>query len=83
MKILVLFAFFAIFIIALIFSVLNFQPVEINLYFFTISLPLTVALTIELFVGIVIGFLVSLLHIVKLKAQYVLLNKKMEKNLTK
>lgn len=83
MKILAIFAFFAIFVIALIFSVLNFQPVEINLYFFTISLPLTVALTIELFAGIVIGFLVSLIRIIRLKAQYVLLNKKLDKNLTK
>ncbi len=76
MKLLALIVFFTVFIIALIFSVLNFQPVEINLYFFTLSLPLTVALTIELFAGIAIGFVAALLHIVKLKAQYVQLSKK-------
>ncbi|WP_305907520.1 LapA family protein [Methylomarinum sp. Ch1-1] len=80
MRLLALIVFFAVFIIALIFSILNFQSVEIDLYFITISLPLTVALTIELFAGIAIGFLAALLHIVKLKAQYVQLSKKIDKN---
>lgn len=79
MRLLALIVFFAVFLIALIFSVLNFQSVEINLYFFSISLPLTVALTIELFAGIAIGFLAALIHIVKLKAQYVQLSKKVDK----
>ncbi len=76
MKYLASFVFFIIFIIALIFSVLNFQPVSVNLYFFTISLPLTVALTLELFFGIAIGFLAALVHILKLKAQFAQLDKK-------
>ncbi len=79
MRVLALLVFFAVFIIALIFSVLNFQSVQINLYFFTISLPLTVALTIELFAGIAIGFLAALMHIVRLKAQYVQLSKKIDR----
>lgn len=83
MKLLAIFVFFAVFIVALIFSVLNFQSVEIDLYFFSISLPLTVALTIELFAGIAIGFLAALMHIVKLKAQYAQLSKKLDKTITK
>ena len=79
MRLVAVIVFSAVFFVALIFSVLNFQPVQINLYFVTISLPLTVALTIELFVGIVIGFLAALMHIVKLKAQYVQLSKKIDK----
>ncbi|WP_031433117.1 LapA family protein [Methylomarinum vadi] len=83
MRLLALIVFFAVFIIALIFSVLNFQSVQIDLYFFTISLPLTVALTIELFAGILIGFLAALMHIVKLKAQYAQLSKKIDKTIVK
>ena len=83
MRLLALIVFFAVFIIALIFSVLNFQSVEIDLYFVTISLPLTVALTIELFAGIAIGFFAAFMHIVRLKAQYVQLSKKMDKNIPK
>lgn len=81
MRLLALIVFFAVFLIALVFSVLNFQSVDINLYFFTISLPLTVALTIELFAGIVIGFLAALIHIVRLKAQYAQLSKKVDKTI--
>ncbi len=77
MKFLALIVFLAIFIVALIFSVLNFQFVEINLYFATISLPLTVALAIELLAGIAIGFLAAMVHILKLKTQYAQLNKKL------
>lgn len=80
MKLLALVAFFVIFVIALIFSVLNFQPVEINLYFFSFSLPLTVALTIELFAGIAIGYSVALVRITKLKLQNTLLAKKAQKS---
>ena len=83
MKFLALIIFIAIFFVALIFSVLNFQPVEINLYFATISLPLTIALTIELFAGIAIGILVAMVHILKLKTQYAQLSKKLSQNSTK
>ncbi len=80
MKFLALIIFLAIFIVALIFSVLNFQFVEINLYFTTISLPLTVALAIELIAGIAIGFLAAMVHILKLKSQYAQLNKKLSRD---
>lgn len=72
-------SFFALIaIVALIFSLLNFQAVEINLYLTTIQMPLALALTIELFAGIFIGFLAAFIHIIKLKSQYRSLNRQME-----
>ena len=78
MRILVVSFFGLIAIIALIFSLLNFQAVEINLYITTIQMPLALALTIELFAGIFIGFLAAFMHIVKLKSQYKSLSRKVE-----
>lgn len=75
-KIAALFLFFIIFILALVFSVSNFQAVEIHLYFTSISLPLALALTIELFAGIAIGYFIAFMQIVKLKSQYSQLHKK-------
>ena len=72
-------SFFALIaVIALIFSLLNFQTVEINLYITSIQMPLALALTIELFVGIFIGFLAAFMHIVRLKSQYKSLNRQFE-----
>ena len=79
MKLIILIIFSVIFLIALIFSVLNFHSVQINLGFTSISLPLTVALTIELFAGIVIGLLAALFQIMRLKTDYAQLNKQLKK----
>jgi len=76
MKFIAISIFVVIFMVALVFSVLNFQLVDINLYFLTISLPLTVALTIELFAGILIGYLVAMINIIKLKTKYTQLSRK-------
>jgi len=80
MKIILFVVFSVVFIIALIFSLLNFHLVQINLGFTSLSLPLTVALTIELFAGVIIGLLVAFLKIVKLKAEYAQLNKKLTRS---
>jgi uncharacterized integral membrane protein len=80
MKIILLVVFFVVFIIALIFSLLNFHLVQINLGFTSLSLPLTVALTIELFAGIIIGLLVAFLRILKLKSDYAQLNKQLNRS---
>lgn len=80
MKLLLIIIFFCVFCVALIFSVLNFHTVQINLGFMSLSLPLAVALTIELFAGIVIGLLAALIQIMKLKADYALLNKQLKSN---
>lgn len=80
MKFLSIVIFISIFIVALIFSILNFHSVQINLYFFTISMPLALALTLELLAGIVIGLMVSGINLLKLKSQYAKLVKKIEKD---
>jgi putative membrane protein len=77
-KIISLSCFSGVFFIAVIFSVLNFHSVQINLGFTTLNLPLTIALTIELFAGVAIGYLVALLQIVKLKSEYAVLNKQLD-----
>jgi len=79
MKILAVLIFSVIIIIAIIFSLLNFQLIAINLYFTQIKLPLALALTLELFAGIGIGLLAAFIHIVKLKSQYISLNRKLTK----
>jgi uncharacterized integral membrane protein len=48
--------------------------------FTSLSLPLTVALTIELFAGIVIGLLAALIQILRLKSDYAQLNKQLGKS---
>lgn len=68
--------FFLIAVIALIFSLRNFQIIQIDLYITTISMPLALALTIELIIGILIGLLAAFIHIVKLKSKYKLLDRK-------
>jgi putative membrane protein len=82
MRIIVLAFFLLIAVIALAFSLLNFHLVEINLYITSIKIPLAVALTIELFAGIFIGFLAAFIHILKLKSQYRVLSKKITKTKT-
>jgi len=79
MKIVLLIVFSVVFIIALIFSLLNFHLVQINLGFTSFNLPLAVALTIELFVGVVIGLLVAFLKILKLKSDYAQLDKQLNR----
>lgn len=77
------FAFFILIAsIALIFSLLNFQLISIDLYFMKIPMPLVVALSIELIAGIFIGFLVAFIRIIKLKSEYKLLDRKVRNTLS-
>lgn len=68
-------------LVAVIFSLRNFQIIDIDLYFMTIHMPLALALTLELFAGIFIGFLGTFIHIIKLKSQYKLLDRKVRNTL--
>ncbi|MGR8933594.1 MAG: LapA family protein [Gammaproteobacteria bacterium] len=80
MRVLSLLIFFVVFIVALVFSVLNYHSVEIHLYVTTIKMPLIVALTIDFILGILVGATVVFINIVKLKAQYAKLNKMLDKS---
>lgn len=66
-KIVTALGFFSIFVVALVFSILNFHPVTVHFYLFSLQLPLVVALTLELFAGIAIGISAALFY--KLKIQ--------------
>lgn len=59
--------FAAIFVIALFFSLKNLQPVSINLFIGTFSMPLALALTIELLAGVAIGLAVQFTYVLRLK----------------
>ena len=61
------------------FSLLNFQNVEINLYVMKIELPLAVALTIELFAGIGIGYTALYIQTLKLKSENKILSRQLGK----
>ncbi|MDC9729872.1 MAG: LapA family protein [Methyloprofundus sp.] len=78
-KIIAIIFFIVIAIGALGFSLLNFQIVDINFYSMHIQLPLAVALTIELIVGIIIGFFASYTQLVKLKAENRMLTRGLNK----
>ena len=78
MKILYLIAFFLIFVVALLFSLLNWHPVDIYFYKdFSISMPLVLALTLEFLAGIVIGLSARAMRIMKLKSEHEKLEQKL------
>ncbi len=70
-------AFAFLFFTALVFSTLNLDPVEVNLYFTSLSIPLALALTVELLAGIFLGYIISFWKIVSLRSQ----NSKLKKEL--
>jgi len=78
-RILVIIFFTIIACVAVGFSLLNFQNVEINLYIMKIELPLAVALTIELFAGIGIGYIAQYIHTLKLKSENKILSRQLGK----
>ncbi len=61
--------FAVIFLIALAFSMKNLQPVSVNLFIGKISMPLALALTIELLAGVAIGVAVQIIRVLRLKAE--------------
>ncbi|MGR9072929.1 MAG: lipopolysaccharide assembly protein LapA domain-containing protein [Gammaproteobacteria bacterium] len=63
------------FAIAWAFTFINLQPITIDFYVTSLTLPLAVALTVELFIGIALGMLFMMLEVVKLRKR----NAKLEK----
>ena len=60
MRILLLVFYILLIIIGVSFAALNASSVEVNLYFNTVSMPISVLMTIMLGLGILIGFLLFL-----------------------
>ncbi|MBA2652090.1 MAG: LapA family protein [Tatlockia sp.] len=52
------------------FAALNAKSVEVNLYFDTISVPISVLMTIMLGIGLIVGFLLFLYRYWRLKVNY-------------
>lgn len=51
------------------FAVLNDQPVELDLYFFLASLPLSLVLLLSMGIGIVLGAIVSTFYFMRLRKE--------------
>lgn len=82
---LILFA--AIFLVALLFSVQNLDPVKIYFYRgaakqLSVEMPLALVLTLELFVGVIIGYLVRMIGYFRLKAENSRLKRQLRTNMT-
>lgn len=71
--------FVCIFVVALVFSLLNLDPVRVYFYRSVfIEMPLAAALTLELLVGVGIGYSVRMFRYLKLKSEYAQLERELE-----
>lgn len=77
MRYLYFLSFFLIFIIAVLFSIKNFQPVLLNFYYIQFELPLALVLTLELLAGVVLGLIAGFFRSYKLKAKNEQLHKQL------
>jgi len=68
MKLVYALVFVVIFLIALLFSYKNLQPVTVHLVLGTIQLPLALALTVELLVGVALGLAVQFAYVLRLRS---------------
>jgi putative membrane protein len=69
MKLVYTVVFVVVFVIALLFSYKNLQPVTVHLVVGAIQLPLAVALTVELLVGVALGIAVCFTYLLRLKSE--------------
>lgn len=77
MKYLTFLVFFVIFVVALLFSIRNLDPVPIDFYYFKIDLPLALIMTLELLAGVVIGLSVGFARNIRLRAEISKASKKL------
>jgi lipopolysaccharide assembly protein A len=69
MRILMLVIYVLIIIIGVSFAALNASSVDVNFYFETISMPISVLMTIMLGIGILVGFILFIGKFWRLKAE--------------
>ena len=80
MKILYSLGFFLVFAVALTFTLLNLKPVPVYFFHnFSVEIPLAVALTIELLVGLIIGMTVRAVQVRRLKVEVTRLEKDLKR----
>ncbi|KTD15613.1 hypothetical protein Lgra_0279 [Legionella gratiana] len=69
MRILMLVIYILLIVIGVSFAALNATSVDVNFYFETISMPISVLMTIMLGVGVLIGFILFVARYWRLKAE--------------
>jgi lipopolysaccharide assembly protein A len=70
MRVLMLVSYILLIIIGVSFAALNASSVQVNLYFKTVSMPISVLMTIMLGIGIFIGFILFMIRYWRLKVEY-------------
>ncbi|HAT8178480.1 TPA: DUF1049 domain-containing protein [Legionella pneumophila] len=70
MRILMLVTYLLLIIIGVSFAALNASSVQVNFYFKTVSMPISVLMTIMLGVGVFIGFILFITRYWRLKIEY-------------
>lgn len=71
MRILMLIVYLLLIILGVSFAALNAASVQINLYFTTVAMPISVLMTIMLGIGILIGFILFILRYWRLKLELI------------
>lgn len=69
MRILILTAYLLLIVIGVSFAALNAATVQVNFYFKTLSMPISVLMTIMLGIGILIGFVLFIFRYWRLKCE--------------
>jgi putative membrane protein len=65
-------------VLGVIFAVLNAEPVQLNYYFDSLSMPLSLAMIVSMFIGAVLGVLASIGVIFKCRKEMTRLRKAAE-----
>lgn len=69
MRLLMLVAYLLLIVIGVSFAALNASSVQVNFYFKTVSMPISVLMTIMLGIGILIGFILFVFRYWRLKVE--------------
>lgn len=70
MRLFMIFIYLLLILLGVSFAALNASSVEVNLYFKTISMPISVLMTLMLGLGLILGFVLFILRYWRLKMEY-------------
>ncbi len=70
MRIIMTLFYLVLILIGVSFAALNAQSVQVNLYFTTLNMPISVLMTVMLGVGMILGFFVFLRRYLRFKAEH-------------
>ena len=78
MKMLYWLFFFVIFVIGVVFSINNLQPVAVSFVYFQVdAVPLALVMTLELFAGVLLGLCVGFIRMMRLRRSHAKLQRKL------